>query len=234
MTCIVGAGGFIGKHFAKAFPEALALTHKDLDLLDPIATREYFTSRHFELIIFCACVGGRRTSADDQRVFADNVSMFENVYTCARYSRFVWFSSGADGTPYGNAKRYIEQRVATNPRVNTYKLWGCFGPGEACHRFFTTGLNGKLMIERDRYFDFVHVNDLIHIVKTVQEPLVNVVYPEKYKLSELAEMAGFDYMIKEPGLDPPYIGHQNVPLVLPPLKERIHYLHNESGYNRNW
>ena len=124
---------------------------------------------------------------------------------------------------YGIAKKYLELRLKDDPRVNIYKIWGCFGPGEASHRFFTTGIeNGHITIDRDRYFDFVHVDDLIRIVNTVSEQFVHVVYKEKYKLSDLAEMSGIPYTITNKNyLDVAYVGLQIVPLELPPLKDRI-------------
>jgi nucleoside-diphosphate-sugar epimerase len=225
-VCIVGAAGFIGQNLARALPDAVSLTRKDLDLLDAEATRNYFASRHFDTIIHCACTGGRRTKKDDLGVFTDNIDMFENVYKNADFYRFIWFSSGATDiadSPYGHAKKYIEARTAGDPRVNIYKLWGCFGPGEASHRFFTSGIsNGNLVIERDRYFDFVHVDDLITLISNSNYKLVHVVYPEKFKLSELAEMAGIPFTISDTSvMDPPYIGEPNAILDLPPLKDRI-------------
>ena len=225
-VCIVGAGGFIGRNLTRAFPDAVALTRRDLDLLNEKDTGEYFSSKHFGTIIHCACKGGRRTKQDGDSVFTDNIDMFENVYKNARFDRLIWFSSGAANlqTPYGRAKKYIETRVVTDSRVNVFKLWGCFGPGEASHRFFTSGiLNRKIVIERDRYFDFVHVDDLIHVINTTRsEKMVHVVYQSKYKLSELAEIAGIPFTIlDESVIDPPYIGEQTVPLILPSLSDRI-------------
>lgn len=225
-VCIVGADGFIGQNFKKAFPDAVAISRKDFSLLNRKDTMEFFQFSFFDTIIHCACVGGRRTKSDDSRVFNDNVDMVENVYKNANFNRFVWFSSGATDIPnhyYGIAKKYLELRLKDDPKVNIYKIWGCFGPGEASHRFFTTGIqNCHITIDRDRYFDFVHVDDLIHIVNTVSERFVHVVYKEKYKLSDLAEMAGIPYTITNKNyLDIPYTGEQNVPLELPPLKERI-------------
>lgn len=187
---------------------------------------EFFESKFFDTIIHCACVGGRRTKSDDHRVFNDNIDIVENVYKTANFNRFVWFSSGATELPnhyYGTAKKYLEMRLKDDPRVNIYKIWGCFGPGEEPHRFFSSGIkNGHLTIDRDRFFDFVHVDDLIQVVNTVKERFVPVVYGQKYKLSELAEMSGIPFtIINKNYLDTPYIGTQTVPLELPPIEERI-------------
>lgn len=228
VVCIVGADGFIGQNFKKAFPDAVTISRHQLNLLSRKETSEFFSFSFFDTIIHCACVGGRRTKTDDSQVFNDNIDVVENVYQNANFNRFVWFSSGASELPnhyYGMSKKYLELRLKNDPRVNIYKIWGCFGPGEASHRFFTSGIeNGQITIDRDRYFDFVHVEDLIHIVNTVSERFVHVVYEKKYKLSDLAEIAGIPYTITNKNyLDNPYIGVQNIPLDLPLLEDRIKF-----------
>ena len=227
-VCIVGVDGFIGQNFKKAFPDAITISRNQVNLLNRKETSEFFQFSFFDTIIHCACVGGRRTKTDEDNVFNENVDIVENVYQNANFNRFVWFSSGASELPnhyYGMSKKYLELRLKNDPRVNIYKIWGCFGPGEASHRFFTSGIeNGQITIDRDRYFDFVHVEDLIHIVNTVSERFVHVVYKEKYKLSDLAEIAGIPYTITNKNyLDNPYIGVQNIPLELPPLEDRIKF-----------
>jgi len=227
-VCIVGANGFIGQNFKKAFPDATTITREDFSLLNRTETAKFFEDKFFDTIIHCACVGGRRTKMDDHRVFNDNIDIVENVYKTANFEKFVWFSSGATELPnhyYGIAKKYLELRMKDDPRVFIYKIWGCFGPGEASHRFFTSGIeNGHITIDRDRYFDFVHVDDLIHTVNTVNERFVHVVYSEKYKLSDLAKISGIPFTITNKNyLDAPYIGLQTVPLELPPLQDRIKF-----------
>lgn len=232
-VCILGAGGFIGRHVARAFPGSTALTHKDLDLLDAGAVKRYFSKNEFDLIIHCAVVGGSRLHEDDYSVLDKNLRMFFNVMNATR-CRVFYFSSGAalrnfpdpPNDPYGFSKYVIEQYKSN--RLQILRIWGCFGPDEPSTRFLATGKRqGHITIDVDQEFDFFHVDDVIKVLEyligqpNVTYPL-NMVYPgKKYRLSQIAEMAGFSVTVygqKETGYTGDYNLHM---LTLPSLKKRI-------------
>jgi len=239
--CILGAGGFVGRNLARSFPYGVALTHKDLNLLDAEAVTEYFSSHDYDVIIHCAVVGGSRLHDDDYSVLDKNLRMFFNVMNATR-CKVYYFSSGAalrnfpnpPSDPYGFSKYIIEQYKCS--RLQILRIWGCFGPGEPPTRFLATGKrNGHVTILMDQEFDFFHVHDVARVVEYLMEnpnvgyPL-NMVYSGKKRLlSEIAQMAGFSLTVygkKNEG----YTGEYNLHmLTLPSLKTRIdEYLGNES------
>ena len=239
--CILGAGGFVGRNLARSFPESVALTRKELDLLDSAAVTKYFSTRDYDVIIHCAVVGGSRLREDDYSVLDKNLRMFFNVMNATR-CKVYYLSSGAalrnfpnpPGDPYGFSKYIIEQYKC--PRLQILRIWGCFGPGEPPTRFLATGKrDGHVTITVDQEFDFFHVHDVARVMEYLMDkpnagyPL-NMVYPgKKYLLSEIAHMAGFSVTVygkKNEG----YIGEHNLHmLTLPSLKVRIdEYLANES------
>jgi dTDP-4-dehydrorhamnose reductase len=229
MTCILGAGGFVGGNLIKAFPESTALSRADLDLLNENAVKEYFSGASFDTIVHCVARGGSRLYEDDTSVYSDNITMFMNVYKHGRYNRLIWFSSGASisQTPYGRAKNNIEKIVKNDPKVFVIKIWGCFGPGEPAQRLLATGLReGRVVIQKDKLFSFVHVCDVVFIVKCIiggyEQRMIHMVYPGgPMLLSEILDMASIPYSVSENKLDEPYTGTWNTELLKPVLRERI-------------
>jgi len=224
-VCILGANGFIAQHIAREIPESTLFTRKDMNLLDA----DSVTRCDFDVIIHCAARGGSRLEQDDTSVYSDNMNMFMNVYKNCRYKRLIWFSSGASNsqTPYGRAKNDVEKFVENDPRVSVIKIWGCFGPGEPAQRLLATGIReGRVVIQKNRLFSFVHVRDVVFIVKCIidgyEQRMIHMVYPgTPVLLSEILDMASIPCSVTENKHDEPYTGTWNTELLKPVLHERI-------------
>jgi nucleoside-diphosphate-sugar epimerase len=224
-VCILGANGFIAQHIAREFPESTLITRKEMNLLDA----DSVAGCGFDVIIHCAARGGSRLEQDDTSVYSDNMKMFMNVYKNCRYKRLIWFSSGASNsqTPYGRAKNDIEKIVENDPRVSVIKIWGCFGPGEPAQRLLATGIReGRVVIQKNRLFSFVHVRDVVFIVKCIidgyKQRMIHMVYPgPPVLLSEILDMASIPCSVTENKHDEPYTGIWNTELLKPVLHERI-------------
>jgi len=228
-VCILGSGGFIGGHIARAFPGSCAPTRKDLDLTDEQAVITYFSNNEFDVIFHCAVLGGSRLEKDDWSVLQKNISMFFNVFNATKDARIYYFSSGAalkkKDEPYGMSKWIIEQ--IKSPRLHILRVWGCFGPGELPTRFLSTAKrDGHVTIQNDIEFDFIHIYDLIEFVKTFpkNDHVIDMVYPgPKLRLSEIAALAGIPCTVMGS-----YTGESEIEMKMS-LKERIHeYLEDES------
>ena len=148
--------------------------------------------------------------------------MFENV-TRVFKGRLIYFSSGAalrgdpPRDPYGLSKWIIDKRIQTIDNAYSLRIWGCYGPGELPSRFSAVCKEkGHVLIEKDRYFDFVDIEyvrkivfDYVHGYLTDKE--YNIAHPEKFLLSQWAEKFGATWEIKDvSGLGKSYISSNQV------------------------
>lgn len=180
--------------------------------------KEYFKNHEYDVVIHCAVIGGSRLRPDDGEVFYKNLLMFENVVVAFR-GKLIYFSSGAalrgnpPSDPYGMSKWLIDRRIETLPNAYSLRIWGCYGPGEPSTRFSAVcKKEGHVVINQDRYFDFIDVEDVRKIVREYvsckwEMPTVcNLVYPEKLLLSQWAEKFGATWEIEDTsGLGESYI-----------------------------
>jgi nucleoside-diphosphate-sugar epimerase len=214
-VCVLGANGFIGKNLA-IYLDWVGVTRLDLDLTDQRAVEEYFKTHTYDVVVHCAVMGGSRLKVDDGEVIYKNLLMFENVVRVFK-GKLIYFSSGAalrgnpPTDPYGLSKWLIDRRIETIPNAYSLRIWGCYGPGELPTRFSAVcKRDGHVIIERDRYFDFIDVEDVKKVVLEYvkgqrNDKQYNLVYSEKLLLSEWAQKFGATYQIRDISkLDEPY------------------------------
>lgn len=216
-VCVLGAAGFIGKNLLRD-TDWTGVTRQELDLTDPETVKEYFGKHEYDVVIHCAVIGGSRLKPDDGEVFYKNLLMFENVVVAFK-GKIIYFSSGAalrgnpPSDPYGMSKWLIDRRIETLPNAFSLRIWGCYGPGEPSTRFSAVcKKEGHVVIDKDRYFDFIDVEDVRKIVneyvscKWEMPKDCNLVYPEKLLLSQWAEKFGATWEIEDTsGLGESYI-----------------------------
>ena len=203
-VCVLGAGGFIGKNLLHG-TDWVGVTRHDVDLLNQSAVEEFFNINTYDVVVHCA------SSIDQQNETTTykNILMFENVSRVFK-GKLLYFSSGAalrgnpPIDPYGLSKWIIDQRIKVIPHAYTLRIWGCYGPGELPTRFSAVcKREGHVIIERDRYFDFIDVADVKTIVqeyvysKWEMPKCCNLVYPEKKLLSEWATFFGASWEIRD-------------------------------------
>ena len=206
-VCVLGANGFIGQNLLRG-TSWTGVTREDLDLLNQEDVQDYFATHAYDVVIHCAVIGGSRLKKDSGDVLVKNIHMFENVARVFK-GKILYFSSGAalrgdpPTDPYGFSKWFIDHHVATIPHAYTLRIWGCYGPGELPTRFSAVcKSDGHVVIDRDRYFDFIDVEDVRKIVgeyvrgeRTDKE--YDLVYPEKLLLSQWAEKFGATWEVKD-------------------------------------
>lgn len=206
---IIGANGFIGRNVARHFPNTILITRKHLDIMDNQKVEDFFEKHPVDWIIHCAVEGGSRLEEDSKDVTFNNLKSY---FSFARLGiPMVYFSSGAaiwnPESPYGFSKLIIENM--NHPHVKLIRIFGCFGPYEKATRFTSAVSKGFVVIHQDRYFDFIHVSDLMYIIENIMKgstKLIDAVYPgQKFKLSDFAKAYGAKYIIDKPGLGPPYV-----------------------------
>ncbi len=207
-VCVLGAAGFVGKNLLRD-TDWVGVTRQELDLTDPEAVKEYFRKHEYDVVIHCAVIGGSRLRPDDGEVFYKNLLMFENVVVAFK-GKLIYFSSGAalrgnpPSDPYGMSKWLIDRRIETLPNAYSLRIWGCYGPGEPSTRFSAVcKKEGHVVINQDKYFDFIDVEDVRKIVqeyvscKWEMPKVCNLVYPEKLLLSQWAEKFGATWEIED-------------------------------------
>lgn len=206
-VCVLGAGGFVGKNLLRG-TDWIGVTRQELDLTDQDAVNTYFTTHTYDVVIHCAVIGGSRLEPDDGNVTHKNIIMFENVARVFK-GMLLYFSSGAalrgnpPTDPYGLSKWIIDRRIDTIENAHSLRIWGCYGPGELPTRFSAVcKRDGHVVIDRDRYFDFIDIEDVKKIVTEYvlgerSEKVCDLVYPEKLLLSQWAGRFGATFEIKD-------------------------------------
>lgn len=204
-VCVLGANGFVGKNLIRGM-NWTGLTRQDLDLTDQNAVEEYFKTHEYDVVIHCAVLGGSRLKKDEGDVIYKNLLMFENVVRVFK-GKIIYFSSGAalrgdpPTDPYGLSKWIIDKRIQTIDNAYSLRIWGCYGPGELPTRFSAVCREkGHVIIDKDRYFDFVDIEYVKKIVFDyvygyINDKEYNLVYPEKLLLSQWAEKFGATFEI---------------------------------------
>ena len=214
-VCVLGANGFVGKNLVRD-TDWVGVTRQELDLTYQKAVEDYFNTHEYDVVIHCSVIGGSRLKEDDGDVIHKNILMFENVVRVFK-GKVLYFSSGAarrgnpPTDPYGLSKWIIDRRIETIEDAYSLRIWGCYGPGELPTRFSAVCKEkGHVVIEKDKYFDFIDIEDVIQIVRDYvqgkrHDKEYNLVYPEKRLLSQWAERFGATWEIKNnEGLDEGY------------------------------
>src|SRR6056300_709340 len=206
-VCVLGANGFVGKNLLRN-TDWIGVTRQELDLTNQKAVEDYFNTHEYDVVIHCSVIGGSRLKPDDGDVIYKNILMFENVVRVFK-GKVLYFSSGAalrgnpPIDPYGLSKWIIDRRIETITDAHSLRIWGCYGPDELSTRFSAVCKEkGHVVIDKDRYFDFIDIEDVKKIVQeyvtgSIDKKEYNLVYPEKLLLSQWAERFGATWEIKD-------------------------------------
>ena len=213
-VCILGSNGFLGYNLMRDRPsDWVGISRKELDLLNQQMVDDFFKNNTFDVVVHCGA------KLHEESMY-ENVLMFENVVRAFK-GKILYFSSGAAvrGTPptdqYGLSKWIIDRRIETLPNTHSLRIWGCFGPNELPTRFSAVcSREGHVTIDKDRYFDFIDVEDVRKIVdqyinETRNDKELDLVYPEVRLLSQWAKIFGATHEIKDTTeLGEPYISQR--------------------------
>ena len=102
---------------------------------------------------------------------------------------------------YGLSKNIIARKIAKmNSNIYNLRLFGCFGQHEEPQRLFRScynnfKLNQSALITCDKYMDYFYAQDVGRVIEHIIEKHdtslprdINLCYPEKYTLSEHAQV----------------------------------------------
>jgi nucleoside-diphosphate-sugar epimerase len=194
------------------------ITRQSLNLYSQTEVKTFVDENSIDHIIHCAIEGGKRTVNDTEMVLHNNLLMANNLLSCKISGAFINISSGAEfdrrrnifdikeyeiynSFPtdyYGLSKNIISKLVNSTKHGFNLRIFGCFGCDEQPSRMIRANLlnyfnKTPIIIHQDKYMDFVYIKDVCKLVISIIDNNlktndVNVVYKEKYKLSDIANI----------------------------------------------
>ena len=215
---ITGASGFVGSFIAKHLEskfELLTPSSKELDLTNLEQVEQWFNQNEVNVIVHCALSGREVLSSTDPKFLSDGLLMFRNLWLQKHhYTRLVNLGTAYEfdltksndnvlehdfvhhlpKTSYGYAKNVIARIIRDTPGFFNLKLFGVFHETESPNRFFQRICNqDEIIINNDIYLDYIYLPDILPMLELMiaghsQHSDVNMVYPNKYRLSDMAEV----------------------------------------------
>jgi GDP-L-fucose synthase len=211
---VLGARGFVGRNIADHLLHnyhVTPVTRDTLDMLNPVAVKNFLREGKFDVIVNCAAVMTNNDMLNDAR---NNLGMFMNFYDNRDlFRKFINTASGAEfdrttnidcanesdifncmpTDSYGWGQNIKSRLCARTDNFYNIRIFNCFGRGEMSSRIFPRFLSqGYLEISNDRYFDYFSIQDLCKIVQhcvdndwSIKD--INAVYQDKYKISQVIE-----------------------------------------------
>ena len=158
---------------------------------------------------------------DSTKVLENNLKMFFNIVRCEKYfDKMIYFGSGAeynreDWVPkmkedyfdehiptdqYGFSKYIMTKYALSNNKIYNLRLFSVFGRYEdwkvriipsICHDAILNN-NNNIVINENKSYDFLHINDLVKIVKwfienNPRETVYNICSGKSISFQEIAE-----------------------------------------------
>lgn len=193
-------------------------TRQTIDLYSGSSIEKYLSDNKIDSIIHCAIEGGNRTSVDQSSVFYNNLLIYENLIQFRnRINCFINIASGAEFDRRNNIIQYDEKQIFNNVPSDFYglskniiaksvlqnngtnlRLFGCFNNNELDSRFIKNNIQAyiekkPMIIHQDKYMDFIYIEDFTQIIEYVLTKFIkaedyNIVYKQKYMLSDIANM----------------------------------------------
>ena len=208
-------GGYIVKHLLDLGHTVHAPSSKVLNLTNLTDVEHWFDANQVDVVVHCALSGREVLGSSDPIYLSDGLLMFRNLWLQRhKYTRFVNLGTAYEfdlhknnslvneydfvhhlpRTSYGYAKNLIARIIRDTPSFFNLKLFGVFHEAESDRRFFQKVKNdSQVTISNDQYLDYMYLPDIFPMLDRMvegrsQHSDVNMVYPNKYRLSELAFM----------------------------------------------
>lgn len=207
-------GSKLVEYFVIQGHEVLHPVRAELDLADHVQVDRFFDENAIDVVVHCAVAGRTNMSGQDLAISGENVIMIRNLYSNQhKFKRLVNVASGYEfdhincnvdlaheydiesvlpQASYGMGKNIVSRIVRGVDEWYNLRLFGMFHEDESDVRIFKKlrSGTGPFTIDADRKFDFVYLNDTLPmfdlaIQGRLRHKCVNLVYPEKFLMSEL-------------------------------------------------
>lgn len=195
---ITGAGGFVGKNLTKYLSgkyHIYPMSHRELDLLNGDAVKDFFVQNPVDVVLHCAAIGGSRLTNYDVNnydVVEKNLRMFLNLQRALPLnSRIIHFGSGAEysrthytskmvesyfdvyvpADAYGFSKYAISRFIELQDRILCLRIFGLYGKYEDYRYKYISntivkGLLGiPITISQNVVFDYLYIEDFVRLVE---------------------------------------------------------------------
>jgi len=213
---VTGSKGFIGNYISSQLKDAhtvLTPSSQELDLTNLTQVSTWFEHNQIDAVIHCALTGREVLSSTDPKYLSDGLLMFRNLWLHRdHYSCFInlgtayefdlnkdnsnvkeyQFIDHLPTTSYGYAKNLIARILRDTPKFYNLRLFGVFHETESPARFFKrVVLQDQVVIHNDQFLDYIYLPDIMPMINTIlignaHDRDINMVYPNKYLLSDLA------------------------------------------------
>ena len=172
----------------------LTLGSRELNLFNSKKVIKYIKRNKFDVIIHTATYDAapKHSTKDPAKVLENNLKMFFNIVRGKDYfGKMIYFGSGAEFSrehwipkmkedyfdtyvpvdQYGYSKYIMTKYTQLNSNIYNLRLFGVFGkyddlrtrliPNVCCR----VVLNQPIIINQNKFFDFIYIDDLIKIVR---------------------------------------------------------------------
>jgi GDP-L-fucose synthase len=192
---LTGGSGFIGKNIVESFLTQkyfiIAPKHKELELLNEDAVKDFFSQNRIDIVIHAASKPGHRNVKEPDKVFYENTKIFFNLARNSEYFQKMlvigsgaiydmryyqpkmkeeYFDSHVPVDEHGLCKYVCGKYIEQVNKIIDLRIFGIFGKYEDYAIRFISNMICKaifdlpLTIKQNRKFDYIYIEDLISIL----------------------------------------------------------------------
>lgn len=214
---ITGASGTVGQiltmHLAPWYNVIPLYGRNELDLMNRKEVDDFFIGKQYDTVIHCAVAGADNVKNLAPSITHTNLTMYENLK--AQYPSFYKFINIASGCelnyrpkasehtlrdelpvfPYGLSKNLIARDVKKHHHWYNLRLFGLIANTRVFDALWKAYESGKDVFDvyDDKYMDYFKEDDLVTVIRHyIDQDIdlvsdVNLVYEQKYKVSEVLQ-----------------------------------------------
>ena len=191
---VTGGSGFIGRNIYETFSDKyhiFAPTHKELELSDENAVRNYIKNKSLDIIIHCANRGGERNVLHLPDAVGYNTRIFFNLIQNSHLvKKIIYFGTGAEygkhqaicnvkeedldrcvpKDDYGFYKYILTKVTEKSDNITNLRLFGIFGKYENYEYKFISNtivrnlLGLEMTLSQNLITDYIYVSDLMNVL----------------------------------------------------------------------
>jgi dTDP-4-dehydrorhamnose reductase len=205
-------GSYLKQYYARD-NNVLAPSHSELELTNLDRVSRFFDTYKIDVVVHTALAGRDNIYGVNHAEEQQNLAMFMNIWRNRhKFGQFINAGTGNefdttlnidlapeellfDRMPvasYAYAKNIIARTCKTTENFTNLRFFGVFHYTEKPVRFFRRLYLAEkpIHIFQDHYFDYINLADIPAVIDAVIQGVewddINIAYPKKYKLSELA------------------------------------------------